>query len=103
MTSGYGVSNEAGPLLQRRAELFWSNCSYRLWGSDINTDYNLYEAGIGFAARLNKGDFLGREALLDGDHVLGYITCANYGGTVGKSISVYPSTLCFNPVLPFQP
>ena len=28
---------------------------YRLWGSDINTDYNPYEAGIGFAVRLNKG------------------------------------------------
>ena len=56
-------------------------------GSDINTDHNPYEVGIGFAVRLKKGDFLGREALLDGDHVLGYVTSANYGGTVGESIS----------------
>jgi glycine cleavage system aminomethyltransferase T len=89
---------------------------YRLWGSDIHTDYNPYEAGIGFAVRMDKGDFLGRDALervrddgpervlccmtlddpaavvmgkeplLDGDRVLGYVTSANYGYTVGESI-----------------
>ena len=35
---------------------------YRLWGNDIHTEYNPYEAGIGFAVRMNrmgKGDFLG--------------------------------------------
>ncbi|HLA44226.1 MAG TPA: aminomethyltransferase family protein, partial [Aggregatilineales bacterium] len=37
---------------------------YRLWGADIHTDYNPYEAGLGWAVRLNQGDFLGREALL---------------------------------------
>ncbi len=36
---------------------------YRLWGSELHTECNPYEAGIGFAVRLNKGDFLGREAL----------------------------------------
>ncbi len=36
---------------------------YRLWGSDIHTEYNPYEAGLGFAVRLKKGDFIGREAL----------------------------------------
>ena len=91
---------------------------YRLWGSDISTEYDPYEAGIGFAVRLNKGDFLGRKALkrarteglkrklccmtlddpgvvvmgmeplLDGDRVLGYVTSANYGGTVGESIAL---------------
>ena len=89
---------------------------YRLWGSDIHTDYNPYEAGIGFAVRMDKGDFLGRDALervrhkgtgrklccmtlddpavvvmggeplLDGDRVLGHVTSANYGYTVGESI-----------------
>ncbi|MEE9199715.1 MAG: FAD-dependent oxidoreductase, partial [Dehalococcoidia bacterium] len=89
---------------------------YRLWGPDINTECNPYEAGIGFAVRLKKGDFLGREALerakaegltrklccmtlddstkvvmgnepiLDGARVLGYATSANYGYTVGRGI-----------------
>ncbi len=36
---------------------------YRLWGADIHTEYNPYEAGLGFAVRLKKGDFIGREAL----------------------------------------
>ncbi|MEZ4709284.1 MAG: FAD-dependent oxidoreductase [Caldilineaceae bacterium] len=36
---------------------------YRAVGSDLTTEYNPYEAGIGWAVRLQKGDFLGREAL----------------------------------------
>src|SRR5262249_7485620 len=90
---------------------------YRLWGTDIHTEYNPYEAGLGFAVNLTKGDFLGRDALmrlreegiartlccltmddprvvvmgkepiLDGDRVLGYVTSANYGYTVGKSLA----------------
>ena len=90
---------------------------YRLWGTDIHTEYNPYEAGLGWAVKLNKGDFLGREALmrsreagierrlccltisdpthvvmgkepiLDGEQVIGYVTSANVGYTVGKSIA----------------
>ena len=90
---------------------------YRFWGSDIHAEYNPYEAGLGFAVRLNKGAFIGREALqkikaegitrklvcltfddphvivmgkepiLAGDRVLGYVTSANFGYTVGKSIA----------------
>ncbi len=37
---------------------------YRAVGADLTTDYNPYEAGLGWAVRLKKGDFLGREALL---------------------------------------
>jgi glycine cleavage system aminomethyltransferase T len=89
---------------------------YRLWGADIHSEYNPYEAGLGFVVRLDKGDFLGRSALerckregimrrlccltlddpnavvmgkepiLDGDQVLGHATSANYGYTVGQSI-----------------
>jgi len=89
---------------------------YRLWGADIHTDYNPYEAGLGWAVRPDKGDFIGREALLrareqelqrklccmtldeaggmalgkepilDGERVLGYVTSANYGYSVGKHI-----------------
>jgi glycine cleavage system aminomethyltransferase T len=90
---------------------------YRLWGADIHSEYNPYEAGIGFAVRLAKGDFIGRSALLqvkeqgirrklccltfddpsvtvmgkepiyDGSRVLGFVTSANHGYTVGKSIA----------------
>jgi dimethylglycine oxidase len=90
---------------------------YRLWGADLHTDYNPYEAGLGFAVKLDKGDFIGREALtrvkqrgltrrlccltfddpgavvvgkepvLDGDTPLGYVTSANYGYTVGRAIA----------------
>ena len=89
---------------------------YRLWGNDIHTDYNPYEAGIGFAVRMRKGEFIGRAALrevrargverllccitlddpaavvvgkepiVDGDNVLGYVTSANYGHTIGRGI-----------------
>lgn len=90
---------------------------YRLWGADIHTECTPYEAGLGWAVKLNKGDFLGREALvrskeagierrlccltlddpshvvmgkepiLDGERVLGYVTSANVGYSVGKSIA----------------
>ncbi len=89
---------------------------YRLWGADIHTEYTPDEAGLGFAVQARKGEFLGRSALveqrsrgvsrklscltlddpsvvvmgkepiLDGSRVLGYVTSANYGYTVGKSI-----------------
>ena len=36
---------------------------YRYWSADITPDDTPYEAGLGFAVRLQKGDFLGREAL----------------------------------------
>ena len=38
---------------------------YRVWSSDITPEDNPYEAGLGFAVRLNKGaDFIGKEALV---------------------------------------
>jgi len=38
---------------------------YRVWSSDITPEETPYEAGLGFAVRLDKGtDFIGREALL---------------------------------------
>jgi glycine cleavage system aminomethyltransferase T len=36
---------------------------YRLWGADLHTEYNPFEAGLDFAVRMKKGDFIGREAL----------------------------------------
>jgi glycine cleavage system aminomethyltransferase T/glycine/D-amino acid oxidase-like deaminating enzyme len=37
---------------------------YRYWSTDLTPAENPYEAGLGFCVRLNKGDFVGREALL---------------------------------------
>lgn len=89
---------------------------YLYWGADITPDTNPYEAGLGFAVALKKGDFQGRDALakikaegprqtmcqflLDGDvplygaeaisrngKVLGVTTSGGYGHTVGKYIA----------------
>jgi glycine cleavage system aminomethyltransferase T/glycine/D-amino acid oxidase-like deaminating enzyme len=90
---------------------------YRVWSSDITPDENPYEAGLGFAVALDKGDFLGRDALvaakaagprkrlrclvLDdplavclgnepvrlGDDVVGRVTSGGYGFAVEKSIA----------------
>ena len=90
---------------------------YRYWSADIHSEYNPYEAGLGFAVKLKKGDFIGREALerikaegvtrklccltledpravalggeplLDGARVLGRITSGGYGYTVRQSIA----------------
>ena len=37
---------------------------YRSWGVDMTTEHDPYEAGLGFAVRMDKGDFVGREALV---------------------------------------
>src|SRR5262249_16895058 len=38
---------------------------YRVWGADITPDVTPYQAGLGFAVKLDKGsDFIGRDALL---------------------------------------
>ncbi|GAA1225162.1 FAD-dependent oxidoreductase [Kitasatospora nipponensis] len=90
---------------------------YRSWGTDLTAEHNPYEAGLGFAVRMDKGDFLGREALLglseetvtrrlvcllldDPQAVVmgrepvfvdgapaGYVTSAAYGYSIGASIA----------------
>jgi glycine cleavage system aminomethyltransferase T len=37
---------------------------YRLWGADLSPDHTPLEAGLERFVRLDKGDFLGREALV---------------------------------------
>jgi 4-methylaminobutanoate oxidase (formaldehyde-forming) len=37
---------------------------YRAWASDISPESDPYQAGLGFCVKLDKGDFIGREALL---------------------------------------
>jgi dimethylglycine dehydrogenase len=38
--------------------------AYRLWGVDMSADYTPLEAGLDRFVRFDKGDFVGREALL---------------------------------------
>jgi glycine cleavage system aminomethyltransferase T/glycine/D-amino acid oxidase-like deaminating enzyme len=89
---------------------------YRLWGQDIHTEHDPFEAGLGFAVRMDEGDFQGREALqrrldegireklacmtLDdpaavvmgkepirhGGRVVSYVTSAAYGYSIGRGI-----------------
>ncbi|RSM43592.1 FAD-dependent oxidoreductase [Amycolatopsis balhimycina DSM 5908] len=90
---------------------------YRLWGTDMTTEHDPYEAGLAFAVRPAKGPFLGRDAIEgrseetasrrlrcltidDGRTVVlgkepvfvdgvaaGYVTSAAYGYTVGRPIA----------------
>lgn len=89
---------------------------YRAWGTDITTEHDPYEAGLGFAVKLDKDPFVGREALMNrfaegprrrlapltiddgevvvggepvwsGDCAVGYVTSAAYGYSVGQSIA----------------
>jgi len=89
---------------------------YRSFGGDMTNEHDPYEAGLGFAVKLDKGDFIGREALIarkehqtrtlacltidntedvvlgkepvfaDGKPV-GYVTSAAYGYTIEKGIA----------------
>jgi glycine cleavage system aminomethyltransferase T len=36
---------------------------YRAWGRELTPDVTPYQAGLGFAVNLDKGDFIGRAAL----------------------------------------
>ncbi|WP_031162997.1 GcvT family protein [Streptomyces durhamensis] len=89
---------------------------YRSFGTDMTYEHDPYEAGVGFAVRLDKGDFIGRAALerrkadvrrkltcltvedprsvvmgkepvYDGERAVGYVTSAAYGYTIGKGIA----------------
>ncbi len=90
---------------------------YRMWGTDVTAEHDPYEAGLGFAVKPDKGDFVGKEALLrrkeegprrklaclilddpavvvmgsepvyQEDAVVGYVTSAGYGYSIGRSIA----------------
>ncbi len=90
---------------------------YRYWSAEISPDYTPLESGLGFAVKLNKGDFIGRQALLaqkeqgitqklccltldddrivvlgkepirSGERVVGWVVSGGYGYAVGKSIA----------------
>ncbi|GAB4503576.1 MAG: FAD-dependent oxidoreductase [Anaerolineales bacterium] len=90
---------------------------YRYWSGEISPDYTPYEAGLGFAVKLDKGDFIGREALLkarqeglkrklvcmsisddrtialgkepvrSGEQTIGWVASGGYGYSVQKSLA----------------
>lgn len=90
---------------------------YRAWGTDMTTEHDPYEAGVGFAVRTAKDAFVGKAALEgrsedtasrrlrcltvdDGRSVvlgkepvlregepIGYVTSAAFGYTIGKPIA----------------
>jgi len=86
---------------------------YRAWASDLNAETTPYEAGLGFAVKPDKGDFIGRAALREpeqklvclvlenprsialgsepvraaGGEIVGRVTSGGYGYAVGASIA----------------
>jgi 4-methylaminobutanoate oxidase (formaldehyde-forming) len=88
---------------------------YVYWSTDVTPDTNPFEAGLGGRIRFDKGDFIGRDALLDArsnvkrrlavftleemaypvggeaiiyeGEVVGFTTSANFGHTIGKPIA----------------
>ncbi|MFI8850050.1 FAD-dependent oxidoreductase [Streptomyces sp. 891-h] len=89
---------------------------YRAFGTDMTYEHDPYEAGVGFAVKMDKGHFIGRPALerraadvrrrltcltiddpqavvmgkepvYDGDRPVGYVTSAAFGYTIGKGIA----------------
>ncbi|MES4892857.1 FAD-dependent oxidoreductase [Streptomyces sp. NPDC096012] len=88
---------------------------YRSWGTDMTDEHTPFEAGVGFAVRMDKEGFTGQEALrnlpeptrrltplllddpaavvLGKEPVLvdgvpaGYVTSASYGYTVGRCVA----------------
>jgi 4-methylaminobutanoate oxidase (formaldehyde-forming) len=88
---------------------------YRVWGADITPDETPYDAGLGFAVKLDKGEFVGRDAVAEAgeperklcclvledphavalgsepvrveDRIVGRVTSGGYGYTVERSIA----------------
>jgi 4-methylaminobutanoate oxidase (formaldehyde-forming) len=88
---------------------------YRVWGSDVTPEDTPFEAGVGFAVKLDKGEFVGREALLErteperrlaclvlddpravalgsepvqvGGELVGRVTSGGYGYSIERSIA----------------
>ena len=50
---------------------------YRAWASDLTSETTPYEAGLGFAVKPDKGDFLGRAALAEPQEKLVCLTLAD--------------------------
>jgi dimethylglycine dehydrogenase len=58
-----GAEFNIGMVGMRAMESLRLEKSYRMWGTDLTPDYTPYEAGLDRFVRLNKGPFIGKEAL----------------------------------------
>jgi len=58
-----GKDHGIGMVGMRAMESLRMEKSYRMWGSDMTPDYTPYETSLDRFVRLNKGAFIGREAL----------------------------------------
>jgi dimethylglycine dehydrogenase len=58
-----GAEFKIGMAGMRAMESLRLEKSYRMWGTDLTPDYTPYEAGLDRFVRLNKGPFVGKEAL----------------------------------------
>ena len=59
-----GAEHGIGMAGMRAMESMRLEKSYRMWGSDMTRDYTPFETGLDRFVRLNKGEFVGRAALL---------------------------------------
>ena len=59
-----GKAHGIGMVGMRAMESMRMEKSYRMWGSDMTRDYTPFETGLDRFVRLNKGEFVGRAALL---------------------------------------
>ncbi|MBK9601654.1 MAG: FAD-dependent oxidoreductase [Anaerolineales bacterium] len=90
---------------------------YRYWSGEISPDYTPYEAGLGFAVKLDKENFIGKDALVKqkaegikrklctitldddrtivigkepirvGDKLVGWVASGGFGYSINKSIA----------------
>jgi glycine cleavage system aminomethyltransferase T len=90
---------------------------YRYWSGEITPDYTPYEAGLGFAVKLDKPNFIGKDALVkqkaegikqklctitldddrtivlgkepirSGEQIVGWVASGGFGYSVNKSIA----------------
>ncbi|HYL70876.1 MAG TPA: aminomethyltransferase family protein, partial [Candidatus Dormibacteraeota bacterium] len=58
-----GAEFGIGMVGMRAMESLRMEKSYRMWGSDLTRDYTPFEASLDRFVRMNKGPFIGREAL----------------------------------------
>ena len=58
-----GAEFGIGMVGMRAMESLRMEKSYRMWGSDLTRDYTPFEASLDRFVRMNKGSFIGREAL----------------------------------------